>query len=96
MCKNFMVIRHSIKELLAKSMVTRPMKCIVVKAMIVVEWGQGKIKKKLCIPLAFVKILDYPMTCLVKLSLNFDLLVNRIMEFLLGQRLINNNIFCTT
>ena len=24
-----MVIRHSIKELLAKSMVTRPMKCIV-------------------------------------------------------------------
>ena len=30
MCKNFMVIRRSIKELLAKSMVTRPMKCIVV------------------------------------------------------------------
>ena len=30
MCKKFMVIRHSIKELLAKSMVTRPMKCIVV------------------------------------------------------------------
>ena len=30
-CKNFMVIRHSIKELLAKSMVTWPMKCIVVK-----------------------------------------------------------------
>ena len=29
MCKNFMVIRHSIKELLAKGMVTRPMKCIV-------------------------------------------------------------------
>ena len=29
MCKNFMVIRHSIKELLAKSMVTRPKKCIV-------------------------------------------------------------------
>ena len=29
MRKNFMVIRHSIKELLAKSMVTRPMKCIV-------------------------------------------------------------------
>ena len=27
--KNFMVIKHSIKELLAKSMVTRPMKCIV-------------------------------------------------------------------
>ena len=26
-----MVIRHSIKELLAKSMVTRPTKCIVVK-----------------------------------------------------------------
>ena len=30
MCKNFIVIRYSIKELLAKSMVTRPMKCIVV------------------------------------------------------------------
>ena len=29
MCKNFMVIRHSFKELLAKSMVTLPMKCIV-------------------------------------------------------------------
>ena len=29
MCKNFMVIRHSIKELLAKSTITRPMKCIV-------------------------------------------------------------------
>ena len=28
-----MVIRHSIKEILAKSMVTRPMKCIVVN-----EW----------------------------------------------------------
>ena len=28
MCNNFMVIRHSIKELSAKSMVTRPMKCI--------------------------------------------------------------------
>ena len=31
MCKNFMVIRHSTKELLAKSMVMRPMKCIVDK-----------------------------------------------------------------
>ena len=31
MCKNFMVIRHFIKELLAKSMVTRPEKCIVVR-----------------------------------------------------------------
>ena len=30
-CKNFMVIRHSIKELLAKSLVTLQMKCIVVK-----------------------------------------------------------------
>ena len=29
-CKNFMVIRHSIKELLPKSMDTLPMKCIVV------------------------------------------------------------------
>ena len=28
----------------------------------------------------------------VKLSLNFELLVNRVMKFLLGQRLINNNI----
>ena len=32
----------------------------------------------------------------VKLSLNFELLVNRVMKFLLGQRLFNNNIFCTT
>ena len=29
MCKNFMVIRHSVKELLAKNSVTRPMKYIV-------------------------------------------------------------------
>ena len=29
MCKNFMVFRHSIKDLLAKNIVTRPMKCIV-------------------------------------------------------------------
>ena len=37
-----------------------------------------------------------PLICFVKLSLNFELLVNRVMKFLLGQRLINNNIFCTT
>ena len=29
----------------------------------------------------------------VKLSLNFELLVNRVMKFLLGKRLFNNNIF---
>ena len=29
----------------------------------------------------------------VKLSLNFELLVNRVLKFLLGQRLFNNNIF---
>ena len=34
-----------------------------------------------------------PMTRWVKLSLNFELLVNRVMKFLLGQRLFNNNIF---
>ena len=28
----------------------------------------------------------------VKLSLNFELLVKRVMKFLLGQRLFNNNI----
>ena len=38
MCKNFMVIRHSIKELLAKSMITQPMKWIVVRK----EEGNGK------------------------------------------------------
>ena len=32
----------------------------------------------------------------VKLSLNFELLVYRVMKFLLGQRLFNNNIFSTT
>ena len=32
------------------------------------------------------------MTRWVKLSLNFELLVNRVMKFLLGQRPINNNI----
>ena len=30
LCKNYMVIRHSVKELLAKNSVTRPMKYIVV------------------------------------------------------------------
>ena len=37
-----------------------------------------------------------PMTRWVKLSLNFELLVNRVLYFLLGQRLFNNKIFCTT
>ena len=37
--------------------------------------------------------LDYPWPPWVKLSLNFELLVNRVMRFLLGQRLFNNNIF---
>ena len=35
-----------------------------------------------------------PVTRWVKLSLNFELLVKRVMKFLLGQRLFNNNIFC--
>ena len=34
-----------------------------------------------------------PVTRWVKLSLNFELLVKRVMKFLLGQRLFNNNIF---
>ena len=37
-----------------------------------------------------------PVTRWVKLSLNFELLVKGVMKFLLGQRLFNNNIFCTT
>ena len=41
MCKNFMVIRHSIKKLLAKSMVTRPMKCIVGKNINFVRLGKN-------------------------------------------------------
>ena len=36
-----------------------------------------------------------PMTRWVKLSLNFELLVNKIMKLLLGQ-LLFNNFFCTT
>ena len=34
-----------------------------------------------------------PVTRWVKLSLNFELQVKRVMKFLLGQRLFNNNIF---
>ena len=34
-----------------------------------------------------------PVTRWVKLSLNFELLVKKVMKFLLGQRLFNNNIF---
>ena len=34
-----------------------------------------------------------PVTRWVKLSLNFELLVNSVMKFLSGQRLFNNNIF---
>ena len=44
----------------------------------------------------FYKYTRLPVTRLVKLSLNFELLVNRVMKFLLGQRLFNNNIFYTT
>ena len=36
------------------------------------------------------------MTRRAKLNLNFELPVNRAMKFLLGQRLFNNNIYCTT
>ena len=44
----------------------------------------------------FYEYTKLPVTRCVKLSLNFELLVNRVMEFLLGERLFNNNIFCTT
>ena len=40
--------------------------------------------------------LDYPWPRWVELSLNLELLVNRVIKFLLGQRLFNNNILCTT
>ena len=43
-----------------------------------------------------LKYTRLPVTRWVKLSLNFELLVNREMKFLLGQRLLNNIIFCTT
>ena len=44
----------------------------------------------------FYKYTRLPVTRWVKLSLNFDLFVNRVLKFLLGQCLFNNNIFCTT
>ena len=43
--------------------------------------------------LSFISILEYPLTRWVKLSLNFELQVYRVMKILLGQRLFNNNIF---
>ena len=43
----------------------------------------------------FYELTRLPVTRWVKLSLNFELLVNREMKFLLGQRLFNN-IFCAT
>ena len=44
----------------------------------------------------FYKYTRLPVTRWVKLSLNFELLVNRAMKFLLCQRLYNNYIFCIT
>ena len=44
----------------------------------------------------FYNYIRLPVTRWVKLNLNFELLVNRVMKFLSGQRLFNNNIFCTT
>ena len=44
----------------------------------------------------FYKYTRLPVTRWVKLSLNFELLVNRVMKFILGQRLFNINIFCAT
>ena len=44
----------------------------------------------------FYKYTRLPVTSWVELSLNFELLVKRVMKFLVGQRLFNNNIFCTT
>ena len=41
----------------------------------------------------FINKTRLPVTRWVKLSLNSELLVNRAMKFLLGQRHINNNIF---
>ena len=41
----------------------------------------------------FYKYTRLPVTRWVKLSLNFELLVKRVMKFLLGKRLFNNNIF---
>ena len=41
----------------------------------------------------FYKYTRLPVTRWVKLSLNFELLVKRVMKFLLGERLFNNNIF---
>ena len=41
----------------------------------------------------FSKYTRLPVTCWVKLSLNFELLVNRVMKFSLGQRLFINNMF---
>ena len=55
MCKNFMVIRHSIKELLAKSMVTRPMKCIVVIKM------QGYCFSNDCLLTLLLNLRDVPL-----------------------------------
>ena len=40
-------------------------------------------------------LLDYPWP-LGQIKSKFELLVNRVMQYLLGQRLFNNNIFCTT
>ena len=42
----------------------------------------------------FYKYTRLPVTRWVKLNLNFELLVNSVMKFLLGQGLFN--IFCTT
>ena len=44
----------------------------------------------------FYEYTSLPVTRWVKLSLNFELLLNREMKFLLGQRLFNKNIFYTT
>ena len=41
----------------------------------------------------FYQITRLPVTRWVKLSLNFELLVKKVMKFLLGQRLFNNNNF---
>ena len=41
----------------------------------------------------FYKYTRLPVTRWVKLSLNFELLRNRVMKFLFGQSLFNNNIF---
>ena len=62
--------------------------------------NQIHFQSSLCIFMLFLRIellkvtrLPVTVTRWVKLSLNFELLLKRVMKFLLGQRLFNKNIF---